>query len=30
MYLAKRQGRDRMLPFGPSPHEEASGAPAAT
>ena len=28
MYLAKRQGRDRVLPFGPGAHEQTSGAPA--
>lgn len=30
MYLAKRQGRDRVLQFGPNAHEQASGAPATT
>jgi len=28
MYLAKRQGRDRVLQFGPGAHEQTSGAPA--
>lgn len=28
MYLAKRQGRDRVLQFGPGVHEQTSGAPA--
>jgi len=28
MYLAKRQGRDRVLPFGPGAHERTSEAPA--
>jgi len=28
MYLAKRQGRDRVLQFGPGGHEQTSGAPA--
>ena len=28
MYLAKRQGRDRVMPFGPGAHEQTSGAPA--
>lgn len=28
MYLAKRQGRDRVLPFGPGAGEQTSGAPA--
>jgi PleD family two-component response regulator len=28
MYLAKRQGRDRLLPFGPGAHEQTTGAPA--
>jgi len=30
MYLAKRQGRDRVLPFGPGAHELTSEAPATT
>jgi len=28
MYLAERQGRDRVLSFGPGAHEQTSGAPA--
>ncbi len=28
MYLAERQGRDRVLPFGPGAHEQTSEAPA--
>jgi diguanylate cyclase (GGDEF)-like protein len=28
MYLATRQGRDRVLPFGPGAHEQTSGARA--
>jgi len=28
MSLAKRQGRDRVLQFGPGAHEQTSGAPA--
>jgi len=30
MSLAKRQGRDRVLPFGPGAHEQTSEAPATT
>jgi GGDEF domain-containing protein len=30
LYLAKRQGRDRVMPFGPSAHEQSIEAPAAT
>jgi len=30
MYLAKRQGRDRVLAFGPGAHEQTSEAPATT
>jgi len=30
MYLAKRQGRDRVLPFEPGAHEQTSEAPATT
>ena len=28
LYLATRQGRDRVLPFGPNAHAQTSGAPA--
>ena len=30
MYLAKRQGGDRVLPFGRGAHEQTSEAPATT
>lgn len=28
MYLAKRQGRDRVLPFGPGAHEQTGASPS--
>jgi predicted signal transduction protein with EAL and GGDEF domain len=30
MYLAKRHGRDRVMPFGPSAHGQPKESPAAT